>query len=438
MKNAVLLFVLLFAFSFAFGQNFDPFNQENNSSLDGGLGVTFIDGKAYTTFTIAPEFAIGKFGVGLNIELLFNNSEGFKFRQEGWKTGAGVLRMIRYLRWGVKHDPLYVRIGTLQAATLGHGFIMGYYSNGVNYDGRKIGLVFDLDLENYGFETVYSNLGRLEIVGGRAYVRPLSSTGIPIIKNFEIGGTFVTDADPDQIKETHDAISEWGFDIGLPIIKTSFFTTTLYSDYAKINNHGDGAAVGIRADLPNVLGLMGIYAKLERRFLNDHFVPNYFNTMYELERNELSAEHYNLNVTNLPAYLTKAQMLDYVKATQGLYGELAGQILGKIRLGGSYQHANGVKNSGILHLEARSKDLVPNVELLYAYDKVGVETFTDALTLDYRSVATAEIGYRTYRYIVVSLQYRWNFIYDSTLNNGAGGYKPQERFQPKVSFSMPF
>ncbi len=434
MKVFKFLLIGLFFVSFLNAQGIDPFADENNNFLDGGIGVTWIDGKAYTTITLAPELAFGKLGVGLNLELLFNNSDGFKFRDDGWKTGAGALRMIRYLRWGLKHDPLYIRVGSLQTATLGHGFIMGYYSNEVNYDYRKIGLVFDVDFDSFGFESMTSNLGRLEIVGGRFYVRPILSSGIPILKNLEIGATYATDMDPDNLKDSDDAVAEYGVDVGLPIIKSSIFNTTVYADYAKILKHGDGSAVGIKADIPNVLGLLAIYAKLEKRFLNEDFVANYFNTMYELERGMLPASHYAFADPALSGMLSKEGSLQYAKKTQGIFGELAGQILGKIKLVGNYQHANAIKNSGILHLEARSADLIPGVQLKYAYNKVGIETFEDARTLDYRSVAIAEIGYRVYRFVNVALQYRWNFVWNETTH----AYETQERFQPKVSFSMDF
>ena len=424
----VFLFIALFG-SMLLAQNMESFHNEEGQAFNGGLGVTWIDGKAFTTFTIAPEFAIGKFGVGLNIELLFDNAGGFKFRKEGWDKGAGILRMIRYLRWGVKHDPLYIRVGSLQMATLGNGFIMGYYSNETNYDERKIGLALDVDFGKFGFESVSSNLGRVEIIGGRLYYRPLATTAIPILKNLEMGATYVTDIDPDSRRSTNDGIAEIGADIGLPVIKSSVFNTTLYADYAKILEHGNGTAVGIKAGIPNVLGMLAVYAKLEKRFLNDEFLPNYFNTLYEFERIEG-----NYHYSDSSPFLSKAQALKNIPKTEGIFGELAGHILGKIRLAGNYQHLNGHKYSGILHLEARSLDLIPGVRLLYAYDKVGIETFTDVRTLDYHSVATAEIGYRTYKFIYIALQYRWNFIFDEETNS----YKPQERFQPKISFSYAF
>lgn len=429
MRSFISLMFVFLVSSVITAQDIESFQNEEGQAINGGLGVTWIDGKAFTTFTIAPEFAFGKFGVGLNIELLFDNAGGFKFRKEGWDKGAGILRMIRYLRWGVKHDPLYIRVGSLQTATLGHGFIMGYYTNEANYDQRKIGLAFDVDFDKFGFETVTSNLGRVEVIGGRLYYRPLSTTGIPVLKNLEMGATYVTDIDPDNKRSTNDGIAEVGADLGLPVIKSPVFNTTVYADYAKILEHGDGMAVGIKAGIPNILGMLAIYAKLEKRFLNDEFLPNYYNALYEFERVE-GNYHYSEN----SPFLSKADALKNIQKTEGIFGELAGHILGKIRLAGNYQHLNGRKYSGILHLEARSLDLIPGVRLLYAYDKVGIETFTDIRTLDYHSVATAEIGYRTYKFIYISLQYRWNFVFDEESNS----YKPQERFQPKITFSYAF
>ncbi len=424
-----LPFILLFMVGLIYAQGVDPFNKESQSHFNGGLGMTWIDGTAYTTITLTPELSLGKFGMGLNVELLFNNTEGFKFRKTGWDKGAGALRMIRYIRWGHKNDPIYARIGTLDGAILGHGFILGYYTNQANYDYRKIGLVFDLDFKKYGFESMTNNLGNLEILGGRFYVRPLLTTGIPVLKNIEFGATYVGDFNPDNRKSTHDGVYEWGADIGLPLIRSKIFNSTIYADYAKINNHGDGKAIGILAEIPNVIGLFGIHAKLERRFLNEGFLPNYFNSLYELERNP---RPYKINDATM--ILTKAEYLQYVDKTRGIFGELAGQILNKILLVGNYQQNEDIKNSGIMHLEARSKDLVPSFELKYTYDKVGIGKFKDVFTLDERSVAQAIIGYRTYKYIVIGFVYRWNFIYDEE----KGDYVAIKRVMPQVSFSMPF
>jgi hypothetical protein len=297
---------------------------------------------------------------------------------------------------------------------------MWYYSNESNYDQRKFGAVLDLDFEHFGLESVVNDLGNIEIYGGRLYFRPLKSFELPILSDLEFGGTAVTDRNPDGSSQTNDDITEWGMDVGLPIVKTEIFKTILYFDYAKFVDYGSGRVAGVNFGFPNVLNLISIDARLERRWIGDRFMPNYFNTLYELER-------------NLPNGLDKKTRLEQTTKSSGLFGELGGNIAGILRLSGSFQHQDGIKNSGILHLEAGLIDLIPNIRFLAYYDKTNIETFEDARTLDIFSQAVAELGYVTYGILMVSLRYRWNFIEVSP-----GVYKPQERFEPRISLVYDF
>jgi len=434
-----IVFLMFLSFIYLLpAQNMDSFMEEPGNSVNGGVGITFIGDTAYTTFTIAPEFAFGKLGIGLNIELLFNNNDGFKFRKEGWDKGAGAFRMIRYLRWGLKGDPFYTRIGSLQSSTLGNGFIMGYYSNESSYDRRKIGLELDMDFGIFGLESMTNNLGNIfEIVGGRLFVRPLHYTEIPVLENLEVGGTYVTDLNPDNDKDSNDGVYEWGSDITIPIIKMDIFNWKVYGDYAKINNYGSGTAFGTLVSVPSIVGAFGIYAKMEKRFLGDQFLPNYFNTLYEIDRRVKPPSFYFPDDPTITGDMSKTDYLALTKRTEGIFGELAGQILGKIRLAGSYQHIQNTTGGGIMHLEAKSNDLIPGVRLLWTYDKIGIDDFEDARTLDSRSVAVGEIGYKAYPFLYVTLQYRWYWV--PTIDEfGNTTYKGEERFQPGISFSMEF
>ncbi len=102
-----------------------PFpNAVDPNYFNGGLGMTWIDGRPYTTVSLTPEFTFGKFGLGLRLELLFDNQDNFKFRTTGWEDASAIARSIRYARYGQKGNPVYIRLGSLVAATIGHGFIM--------------------------------------------------------------------------------------------------------------------------------------------------------------------------------------------------------------------------------------------------------------------------------------------------------------------------
>ncbi|MGQ9561131.1 MAG: hypothetical protein ACUVWA_11505 [Candidatus Oleimicrobiaceae bacterium] len=394
----------------------------------GGLGFASIDGDNYLSFNIRPELSFGKVGVGLNINLLYNLESG-RIRSKDWDTGYDYFRLVRYVRYGRKYDPVYARVGGLDATRLGHGFMVNYYSNDVNYDERKIGLVFDLDLGLGGFESFTSNLGRAEIIGGRVYFRPVRALAeIPILKNFAVAASYVTDVDPDGYRGTDDGVAEFGFDAELPVVKTSILRATLYADYAKIVDYGSGQAAGIGADLGNLFGLIELHAKFERRWLGKKFLPTYFGPFYEVERDQMSG------YTRNPEIATKVDSLRFVTAeTKGYFGELYGEILKTVRLIGVFERLDDQKRSGILHMGAE----IPNVPMIAAratYDKIGVETLRDVFTLDSRSVAKVGLGYKIKPYLILFCDYIWTLEWDS--KNKV--YKPQERFQPSISFVWNF
>ncbi len=230
------------------------------------------------------DIAIGKFGFGLNVNLL-NNTKNGAIRSEDWNESYDWARLIRYIRYGHKRDKFYSRVGTLDAARLGHGFIMNYYTNEASFDKRKIGLEFDVDFGTAGFETVTNNLGRFEVFGARAYARPLKPyIDVPLVKDLTFGATYVTDVDPDSRRGTEDGIYSYGLDVELPLIRIPMLNTFTYFDWAKIDSFGSGIAFGIEANLRVIAGVAEVSAKLERRILGKEFIPSYFDAFYEIQR----------------------------------------------------------------------------------------------------------------------------------------------------------
>ncbi len=396
----------------------------NQGAFMGGLGYSRIDGEDYLTLSLRPELAFGKFGIGFDIPFRYNMDSG-EIRDADWDESYDYFRVIRYVRYGHKRDKFYSRIGVLDASRIGHGFIMNFYNNEmINYDARKIGLELDIDAGSYGFESSTSNLGRAEIFGGRVYYRPLYNTTIPIIRNFAIGGSYVTDVDPDSRRDTDDAVSVYGADIELPIIKTSLFNTIIYSDWAKIKDHGDGTAVGVELSLRGLMSTFSITAQLERRFLNDEFLPNYFDAFYELDRYVLE--------DSIP--VRKIDKVKLAKKTNGTFGLLHGSILNTLEVLGTFERLDGQKNSGIMHLEALVPNSVPKISMHAAYDRIGIDSFSDAFKLDNQSIARAGIGYKIYPFLVFYMDYVWTYRFDTDRDK----YVIQKRFEPQIAFVMPF
>ncbi len=401
------------------------------ASMMGGLGITTIDGKLYYRVQLVPELSVGKFGLGIDGDLLFNQDG---IRKEDWTPRSRWVRVIRYVRWGRKRDQVYARVGALDAATLGNGFLMNRYSNRVDDVERKTGMELDVDFGQFGLESVLSNFGRAEVYGGRAYARPLRSTEIPVIRNFEVGLSGVTDADPDRSAGTDDAVTAFGFDLGQPLVNTSLLFTGLYFDFGKIVHFGSGAAVGVKADLHLPGGMVDLGAKLEQRFLGKRFLPQYFDRFYELERfNDLSG---------MP--VRKTYLLGLVdQGRNGTYGELSATVAGKLNIVGSYQYTYQVPKSGILHFETDLTKVIPKIELRAAYDHKGIGDFKDVGKKDENVLVTVEGGYEVYSHVMLYLTYLRTYERRTQDQDGSGGllppyYKAVEKFSPRLAVKFGF
>jgi hypothetical protein len=395
--------------------------------VNGGIGYASIDNESYVAITFHPELAVDKVGIGLNVYFLYNTRTGH-IRSQDWDEDYDYFRLIRYARYGWKGDSFYTRVGTLDAARLGHGFIMNYYTNEASWDRRKIGLVLDVDFGRFGFESIGSNLGRAEIIGGRVYYKPLRDiTSIPVIRNLTAGATFVTDLDPDEDRDTEgDRVTVYGLDVELPFIDTDLLWTALYTDFAKIDNFGSGRAIGIGVRLKNLGGLAHVEARLERRWLGKEFLPGYFDAFYEIDR-----------FVPLPSGsgVYKKDLLKGIQEDRrGIFGELYARVLGLVDVFGSYQKLDDEPNSGILHVGAMTSANVPMFALQATYDKKNIGSFRDIRTLDNRSIARVGIGYKINPFLMLFMDYIWTFSLDEETNQ----YVPQERYAPRLVFNYQF
>jgi len=435
-KSLLLVFLLCAGISAALAQS--SLIQKQQQSVMGGFGMTFIDGEPYYLFNIAPELAFGKFGVGLDINLRMGKNG--KLRTEDFDEGYDYLRMIRYIRYGTKKEPIYVRLGVLDYSRLGHGYIMYNYRNSASYDLRKFGLEFDLDFEKFGFESVYSDFGAGGVFGLRSYVRPLQYTSVasvPIIGGFEVGLTYAADVNKDANKTWGDptgttanakdggSLGVIGFDFGLPLLTMPTINSTLYFDYAKISNFGSGSALGIDLNFSG-LGVLGLGAKYERRWIGDQFVPSYFDALYEKER------YLPIDTTR---FFSKAQMLSGATKTEGYYGEILISILGRFNIVGGYQSPVGVRNQGILHLEFDPGDVIPGIILNAGYDKKYVGR---VFKVDNNSLFFVNFGYKPMPFLFVSTMYIWTYTEDKDASGNVVGYKSQKRIEPKIGFVFNF
>ncbi len=398
----------------------------SSGSIPVGFGATFIDGEAYYLVSIMPEVAFGDLGVGLDLNLRFNTKG--KLRAGDYDKFSDYLRIIRYIRWAQKGDPFYIRVGQLDYSLLGHGSIIYNYRNSASYDLRRTGLELDLNFQKFGLETVYSDVTEKSLFGIRGYIRPLKFTSLaklPVVNNFEIGATFARDMDPHADKTSIDSsrggLSIYGFDLGLPIISYASFKSTLYYDFAQIAHYGHGNTVGINFIFSG-MGLLSIRSKYELRLNGDHYLPAYFNALYEHDRFD--------QLRNV----SKSDTLRLVTASRGYYGDLVISVLNTFNIIAAYQAPFDARNRGIMHAELQLPEMA-GIVIRGSYDKARIGRI---FILDNNTILSGEIGYKPVKYLMISTLYQRTYSDRDKDGNPLGHYVAQDRVEPKISLVIEF
>jgi hypothetical protein len=259
--------------------------------------------QTWTKLSFQPDLSFGKIGLGLDLPIhfmLYQTTDQAvtiyggdwipNYENNGKSFFDVYLPKIMYVRYGKKgEDPFFAKFGSISDLSLGDGFIMSNYSNMLFLPAQRIfGLDLGLDgtlfqFPYVGIEAIAGNLARLDVMGARVYGRPLIDTSIPILKDLQVGATFVGDTNPYLYENTGSAspVGAYGADILVPIIGGSLFPLSTFTDLAFDPNESAGWMIGAGG---RIIGIFTYGAQL--RVLQDGFVPSYFDANYDLYRAE--------------------------------------------------------------------------------------------------------------------------------------------------------
>lgn len=472
-----LLFIVLFAFLWntpaalaqeegeeeSFSDAFDPENaMDKTSVLKAGLAYSQIGDKSLIGLQIQPELSIGKLGIGLDLPIMLNLTDQ-TFYMEPYQDGVGVLRMIRYVSWGVKkRDPFYIRVGELSGAYLGYGILMNNYTNSISLEKRKFGVSTDILIKKtFGVEAIYSDwdFTSMNLLAVRPYVRPLGFTGIPIVKTLDVGFSYVADKDETKIitdagtytnEFIKDGMSAWAVDAGVQIFNNRMIHLAVFGQYGVLNklnsdtlanyhgllvsgynavgaadmaervtnyNTGKGASVGLDFKFKFLGELLQADARIERLWYQDYFMPQFFDALYEMNKD------------------AKVAALATTEKKQGIYGSLGVTILSKLRVGGGLMIPDKIdeNNQALIKLNLDASQLSDKFIVSGTYYKGGLKTLKDAFIVDETSLLTARFAYKINRFLAAGVDYNWTF---ATLADGT--FEATNHITPYFGLNLPF
>lgn len=431
-RCVVILAIACLSAGYAFSQSSTPANQ---FGFKMGLGVGVqsfgdldpISGNPiqYQDLAFTPELSFGPFGIGFALQLDYTFSgtdNSFQIRKADWvpdtvtfqTLAALYLPKIMYVRWGLPADPLYVKFGSFDDGTLGDGFIMGSYANTLFLPtSRHFGLQANLDGSLFqfpyvGVQSVIGNIAVFDVLGGRAYVRPLVATNIPILNNIAFGVTAVVDTNPylDTTSATVTPpapLSVLGADVQLPLVYVKDVVTLVsFADVATIQSTSWGGMIGFGG---NLIDIFTYGAQL--RFLGANFIPDYFGPTYDLLRDQ----QYN---TITSGVASSPAMVGW-EASLGT-SFLDSKIIFNVSIDGPFAAApaNPTPDQALLyypHLRgilSLAEGVVPGITFDFSYDKKAIASFADLISAQNAAIQ-AQVNFQSGP-AVISFVYK--IVYD--------------------------
>ena len=447
-----------------------------------GLGFNSISGEGvYAATIISTEFTLGPVGLGLALPLnilVWNNDNccgadpdtdgnhphsrdykayGGLLRKRDWNQIQDYARLIRYVRYGHKRDPVYFLAGQLWGASLGHGTLVNRYSNSLNLDHPKFGLALDFNSTYVGIETLTDYLTGPSIIGGRVYVRPWGET--MVLRGFAVGATLITDRtaprsltydqQPDgTIKLRQDAstgsvivvdsraVYAAGVDIEYEVLRNSLIQLIPYVDGNRLLGAGNGLHIGVLTNLflPVPLIAVDLQTRFEYRWMKPGYIPEYFDQTYDLGRIQYAVNAPNSSTTYFPKF-TAAQKAAATSGVprKGYYGEVSFGFGGLVQVGGLYQDYEGDPTGASLGLFAT----LPKFELIKLsgyYLRKNMSGIRDAFNIDERSLLAASAAYKIFGPLYLRIDYsrRWQ------LRPGDSQIKAVDSVNAGIATFLPF
>ena len=395
------------------------------------------DGATWQTLTLAPDLSFGKFSLGLAVKLRFRFNGGptgseLDIRDEDWSPDATIpgrsffdlfLPIVRYARYGADGEPLVIRLGSFDDATLGTGFVIGEYANTRLLPQRRLfgvdvdldGAVFDLPV--VGLESMVGNVPAADVMGARIWSRPLYGMALPVVSFLQVGATAAADFDPlryDPDPTDGANVSALGVDVVVPIVASTAFSFATHGDLVFLGtSEGDSRSVG------TMVGVSGRVVDIVRygfqvRVTDDRFIPVYFDSNYDLLRpmkyRALRAAEQaapsdaigGLSHAGWAARIGTSLLEGRVELDLGISGPLTSERGALTSI--PYAPLDGLQVQGRVGI----RDVViPGIAFDLNYEKRGIDSLTDLTAPQHMVIATG-LSYQTGS-TVISLSYSGHY-----------------------------
>jgi len=311
-----------------------------------------------------PDFKVGPWGLGLNINLPVGTE-----RPIGYES-----LVFRYAEYDDGKKGL--RYGILSHVTFGHGLLVN------NYSTRIVGPIDPNNNQNGLKGYVVAERAGIEFLSTWSHVYAIRITE-KVKPWLTLGQTYVSDADGTRIKEPDgtdkyfEPVSAVAADASVPLPLKAIG----YAEAAKIFRYGKGFAYGLKWGLED--GPFFIAFDAGYRFLENNFVPGYFNA------------EYGSNPVDLASYEATGETKD------GYAVEFVGRFADLVKLNSVYESYKGSNNS----INAAAAAELGPLALSAYMDQPNFVDFR-SLTLEEGAIVGGTMGYKVNPFTTLLVHYK--------------------------------
>lgn len=381
-----------------------------------------------------------------------------RLRKGDYDEGRDFVKFLRYLTYGKKEDNLFVNIGQLYAATLGHGQIMRRYAGNVDINQTRVGLEVDAYGDYGGFEFFLADVTRGNVFGALGFIKPLSFfSENPMARSLSLGVSWATDqkapyelarmtpvgtATLGAVLSAGDgsplnppltntrAVNIFGVDAEFKVLRTDDVDLKTYADFSTLQGSGSGFTLGVLGRFNFHVGssVHLLRTRLELRTYDANFLPSYFDTLYEFQKYQFTP---NLAAFG-PDYTTKLRAIRERTGPRryGLYAEATYAIPGWFVLAAAFEtETEGQDQHLMLHAEIPWKYL----QLFATYHQRNLDK---PFTLNQNDLIYAGGRLKILPILFLNGRVQKTFAWDPSAFDDLGAYGDDLNFQVDVEFGF--
>ncbi len=393
---------------------------QQRRAVEVGTGISLIGPQWRGAAGIAAEYARPGFSARLN-GMLRAGPNGLY--EPDVNEPYDALRLVEYVRYNPGlGQPLYARVGPIENLRLGNGHLVNFFSSQIAWDQRTTGAEVAVRLPALTVDAFSEDVRLNGLVGAAVQIRPLPVAGL--LGGVQVGGTYVRDR-----SSARGNLEAYSASILLDLIRTGGFEVRPYVAGSHIVHHGDGVALGVLLENPNLLDAARVQGRVALTYSGQAFLPGYFGSFYSI-RNP------GARIINSDQYLADALQQDSVgvslrdvRGGSGFTTEFRLVVFQRFQIWHSFYRHYGTQALSSYHLRLYFQQ-PEQLEVGLGIDREGLRSFLSLFNQFGDQSALVLTGrYNLFGPLVVGLDTRYTF----EKLGGRGGtarFLAQRRFEP--------